>query len=176
MPKLKNEQTHNLLVRDATENDLGELTALKNAEALHRDRLQDAQQPTFRYVVLALQKKVIGFGCLVFVRPSSWSDAADTHHLPQIVDLLVAPSQRGRGRGTFLIQQLEQLATDQGQTKLYVTVDPIHNPRAQQLYQRLGYQALQSAPYLKHWEFIDSAGMVHAGDDWIIDLVKELLK
>ena len=133
-----------------------------------------AKQVTFRYLVLELQGNVIGFACLVFVRSSSWSDAVDIQHLPQMVDLLVAPTHRSQGLGTHFIHQLEQIAMGQGQTKLYVEVDPILNPRAHRLYLRLGYQALQSEPYLKHWEFTDSAGGVHAGDDWIIDLVKNL--
>ena len=171
---MKIKQTDNLLVRDATENDLEALIGLKNPEALHRDRLRDAQQPTFRYLVVEVQNQVIGFGCLVFARPSSWSDSVDIDHLPQMVDLLIAPIHRGQGRGTYLIQKLEQIALGQGETNMYVAVDPIDNPRAHKLYHRLGYQALQNEPYLKHWEFTDSSGVVHAGDDWIIDLVKNL--
>lgn len=77
-------QFDHLCVRDATINDLAALTRLKASPALHRDRLRDAAAPSFRYLVLERVSNVIGFACLVFVRPSGWSDANDTAHLPQI--------------------------------------------------------------------------------------------
>ena len=91
-----------------------------------------------------------------------------------MVDLFIAPAHRSKGLGTHLIHQLEKITARHGQTELYVAVDPIHNPLAAALYRRLGYQALQSEPYMKHWAFTDSSGVVHMGDDWIIDLVKKL--
>jgi len=53
-------------------------------------------------------------------------------------------------------------------------VDPLNNPRAHALYRRLGYRQLQTEPYLKHWEFADSDGNLHAGDDWTVDMAKPL--
>jgi hypothetical protein len=43
------------------------------------------------------------------------------------------------------------------------------------LYQRLGYQQLQTKPYLMRWAFTDSAGIVHWAEDWVVDMVKELV-
>src|SRR5207244_9227802 len=99
-------------VRDAVEADLPALTAIKGpgSEAVHRDRLrdaQDAQGTGFRYLVLLVDDELIGFACLVFRRPPSWSDAADTEHLPQIVDLRVKESHRSRGHGTAFIHAIE---------------------------------------------------------------------
>jgi GNAT superfamily N-acetyltransferase len=163
-----------LRVREAQASDLATLTRLKAPGALHRDRLRDAQLPGFRYLVLELGDHVIGFACLVFARPASWSDAHDPSCLPQIVDVQVAPEQRGKGYGTFLIASLEQLAVQHGCRELYLAVDPLHNPRALALYQRLGYRKLQPEPHFTHWEFVDSGGNLHAGDDWTVDMVKEV--
>jgi GNAT superfamily N-acetyltransferase len=160
------------LVRDATEKDIEALTNIKETSALHRDRLRDAKLFTFRYLILEEDANLIGFACLVFSRPESWSDARDTRNLPQIVDLQIAPPLRGKGYGTYLIGELEQLVTQQGYKEIFVAVDPMNNLRAYSLYQRLGYQQLQKEPYLKHWEFIDSDGVLHRGDDWIVDMVK----
>ncbi|MFH1086283.1 MAG: GNAT family N-acetyltransferase [Chloroflexota bacterium] len=165
---------HGLCVRAATAEDLPALARLKAPKALHRDRLRDAQSPTFRYLVLERAGDVIGFACLVYARPSYWSDAHDVTHLPQIVDVRVAPTLRGRGYGSYLILAAEQLAARKGCVCIYVAVDPLHNPRAQALYRRLGYAPLQSEPYLKHWEFVDSGGQRHVGDDWLLDMVKPL--
>jgi ribosomal protein S18 acetylase RimI-like enzyme len=161
-----------LFVRDATEKDIPALTTIKETSALHHDRLQDAKRFAFRYLLLEQNANLIGFACLVFTRPESWSDAHDTSHLPQIVDLQIAPQLRGKGFGSYLIRELEQIVVQQRYQELFLAVDPINNLRAHRLYRRLGYQQLQKKPYLKHWEFVDSDGILHQGDDWIVDMVK----
>jgi ribosomal protein S18 acetylase RimI-like enzyme len=163
-------------VRDAETADIPVLTAIKGAgsEALHRDRLEDAQRSDIRYLVLVVQQVVIGFACLVLRRPASWSDADDPHHLPQIVDLQVQEAQRGQGYGSAFVRALEGIAADAGYAHLYLSVDPLTNPRAYALYQRLGYQQIQAEAYRKSWGFTDSEGQVHRGEDWLVDMVKQL--
>ena len=162
-------------VRDATASDLPSLTRLKDSEGLHRDRVRDARSQTVRYLVLEQAGQIIGFACLVFVRPGYWSDAQDLSHLPQVVDMLIAPTTRSRGYGSHLMRCLEQFAAQRGCHEIFLAVDPIENPRAHALYQRLGYRPLQPEPYVKHWEFVDSAGRLHTGNDWTVDMVKSLL-
>ncbi len=163
-------------VRDAAEADVPALTAIKGkgSAAVHRDRLREAAGGALRYLVLVADRELIGFACLVFRRPASWSDAGDTRHLPQIVDLRVQESHRGRGYGSAFIRTMERLAAAAGHGHLYVSVEPVHNPRAYALYQRLGYQPLQSVPYRKRWHFTDSAGRAHHGEDWVVDMAKPL--
>lgn len=165
-----------MIVRAATPADLPALIAIKGAdsEALHRDRLGDAHAPSFRYLVLVVEGAVIGFACLVMRRPAYWSDGADPTHLPQIVDLQVAADQRGRGYGSAFIHSMEQMAVEAGYGCLHISVEPLHNPRAYALYQRLGYHSLQAAPYQKSWTFTDSGGTMHQGEDWVVDLVKKV--
>lgn len=164
-----------MTVRAATLADLPALIAIKGAdsEAVHRDRLGDAQEPSFRYLVLVVEGAVIGFACLVMRRPAYWSDGDDLTHLPQIVDLQVA-AQRGRGYGTAFIEALEQMTIAAGYACLFISVEPVDNPRAYALYRRLGYQPLQPEPYPKRWTFTDSAGTIHQGEAWVVDLVKEI--
>jgi hypothetical protein len=57
---------------------------------------------------------------------------------------------------------------------MHVAVDPVENPRAYQLYLRLGYQPLQQEPYRSRWQFTDSDGDVHHGEDFQIDLRKSM--
>ena len=170
------DQDFQMTVRAAVATDLPALIAIKGAdsEALHRDRLGDAQAPSFRYLVLVVEGAVIGFACLVMRRPAYWSDGQDTTHLPQIVDLQVAEAQRGRGYGTAFIHSMEQMAVEAGYGCLYISVEPLHNPRAYALYQRLGYHPLQVEPYQKRWTFTDSAGTIHQGEAWVVDLIKEI--
>lgn len=178
------EITMRLRVRDVVKADIPILTAIKGmgTEVIHRDRLRDARDASFRYLVLIIDQGVIGFACLVYRRPSYWSDADDEHHLPQddehhlpqIVDLQIRDSQRGRGYGSRFIRMIEKIAAEAGSPRLYLSVDPINSPRAQALYLRLDYQPLQRKPYRKIWQFTDSQGNVHRGEDWIVDYVKEL--
>src|SRR5207248_4313460 len=104
----------------------------------------------------------------------SWTTASDTLHLPQIVDLQVAESQRGQAYGSAFLRAIQREAARAGFHELYVAVEPADNPRAYALYQRLGYQPLQPEPYLKAWEFTDSGGIRHRGEAWIVDMVKPL--
>ena len=170
------ENASRIMVRDAEQADLPALTAIKGAgsEALHRDRLRDAQDSSFRYLVLVVDQELIGFGCLIMHRPAYWSDANDTRHLPQIVDVRVKEAYRGRGYGSAFIRAIEGIAAKAGYRQLYLSVEPSTNPHAYALYQRLGYQQVQPEPYRKIWEFTDSAGVVHRGEDWVVDLVKPL--
>jgi GNAT superfamily N-acetyltransferase len=165
-----------ITVRDGEEADLPALVAIKGegTELLHRDRLREVQSGGFRYLVLLRGQAVIGFALLISRRPASWLDANDTQHLPQIVDLQVAESQRGQGCGSAFIRAIEREAATAGHKELYIAVGPANNPRAYALYQRLGYRQMQPEPYLKAWEFTDSDGNRHRGEDWIVDMVKPL--
>ncbi len=163
-----------ITVRDAVEADLPVLTAIKPLAALHRDRLRYARRPDFRYLVVQWGHEVVGFACLVFRRPAAWSDADDSEHLPQVVDLTVAAAHRGRGFGSALLQAMEQETKRAGFRQLHLSVEPVENPRAHALYRRLGYQQLQPEPYHKRWEFSDSQGQKHAGEMWIVDMVKQI--
>lgn len=165
-----------MIVRDAMEADIPALTAVKGegTETLHRDRLRDGQDAGFRYLVLMVEHELIGYACLVFRRPASWTDADDTAHLPHLDDLRVKDARQRQGYGSAFIRAIERIAATAGAHQLYLSVEPAHNPRAYALYQRLGYRQIQSAPYHQVWEFADTAGVVHRGEDWVVDMVKEL--
>jgi GNAT superfamily N-acetyltransferase len=164
-----------LAVRDARDEDLPALAVLKSPEAVHHDRMADAaESPDFRYLVLVKEGIVIGFACLVFVRPRRWSDADDTTHLPQVVDLLVSPAHRRKGYGSFFLGEMEALAKKRGSDSLYIAVDYPANVEAHALYLRLSYQQLQSEPYPKRWQFTASDGSHHQGNELIVDMVKTL--
>jgi GNAT superfamily N-acetyltransferase len=165
-----------LTVRDAVPADIPALTTIKGAgsDVLHRDRLDDAKRSDIRYLVLVVEHAVIGFACLVLHRPASWSDANDTQHLPQMIDLQVQEAQRGQGNGAAFVHAIERIAATAGYGHLYLSVDPLTNPRAYALYQRLGYQQIQAEPYQKTWAVTDAEGQLHRGEDWIVDMVKQV--
>ena len=163
-----------LMVRDANEGDVPALAAIRSSEALHRGRLRDAQLGDLRYFVIQHADIVIGFLSLVFRRPSSWSNRDDTQYLPEIIDFHIAESQRGQGFGSQAIHAVERIAAEAGYQQLYIAVDPIDNPRAHALYQRLGYQQIQAEPYFHNWEAVDGDGNVDRGGSWQVNTVKSL--
>jgi GNAT superfamily N-acetyltransferase len=161
-----------ITIRSAVLADLEALTRIKAPAALHRDRLRDAGEAMLRYLVIERDQQVVGYGMLVFHRPSTWPDHFRTDQLPQVVDLLIASDWRGQGLGTVLITEMETLAKRGGYDRLYLCVDPVDNPRAYSLYLRQGFLPLQSQPYRDHWEFTDSDGNFHSGDESAVDMVK----
>lgn len=162
------------IIRPATTADLDALICLKPAPTIHQDRLRDAEQAGFEYLVLERKGCVIGFVCLVFIRPRYWSDGASADYLPTAIDFLVEPAMRSQGYGSYFLRAVEARAAASGAAYFYLWVDPVENPRADALYRRLGYRPIQDEPYWYHWEFVDSAGELHSGDSWRLDLVKAL--
>ena len=163
-------------VRAAQEADVAALAGIKapGTEALHRDRLKDAREPGFQYLVLQVDQTVIGFACLVFQRPAHWPDADDKQRLPQIVDLMIHESYRGLGFGSIFMREIERIAAAAGYQELYLSVEPRNNPLALALYQRLGYRQLQTETYHSTWEFKDTHGKLRSDELWLVDMVKSL--
>jgi GNAT superfamily N-acetyltransferase len=165
-----------LTIRDATEADIPALTEIKGAgtETVHSRRLNNARAGNLRYLVILLGEDLIGFGGLVIRRPDHDMHTDDTPHLPEVDDLMIKDTLRSRGYGSAFLSAIEKIARDSGFRKIYLSAEPLANPRAYALYQRLGYQAEQIQPYFKKWEFIDSAGKIQSGEEWLIDMVKQL--
>ncbi len=163
-----------LTVRDAQEADFPVLAGNYLPESLLCDYLRLARDSALRCLVLLRSQEIIGFSLLVFRRPEFWPSAGDTRRLPEIVALSIRQSQRGHGYGFAFMRAIEIEAAKAGHDQLWLTVAPTDNPRAYALYQRLGYQQLQTEPYHVVWEFKDSQGNTYCGEDWLVDMMKRL--
>ena len=170
-----NESVRKRHIRKATPSDLPALTGIKPPMALHRDRIHDADGDDLLYLVIEENSNIIGFGLLVFRIPSTWPDPDDPSCLPALVDLFIKPNCRGLGAGSFLIDYMENIAWNRDSQRIFLEVDPVANPRAYHLYLRRGYVPIQKKPYKSHWEFTDSDGHLHEGDEWKVDMVKEFI-
>jgi GNAT superfamily N-acetyltransferase len=95
-----------------------------------------------------------------------WDGKPTAPAYPDLFDLYVHPDWRGNSFGTQILQACEQLARDEGHTKIGLAVNPELNPRAYHLYQRLGYYAINKEKYLD--------GVYNGVEDWVIDLEKAL--
>jgi GNAT superfamily N-acetyltransferase len=161
-------------VRTAHIADLAALCRLRYADqrAIHRDRIRATDNQTYSYLVVEQEDALVGFGVLLLGRPPQWTDPLNS--FPIAVDLFVAEHHRSQGIGRTLLEYMESMAREHEKTALYLTVEPVANPRALALYQRLGFQPLQQEPYHNVWRFTDSEGIERIGEEWVIDMWKPL--
>lgn len=162
-----------VVVRDARPEDAAALGALRpgHTVAQHRDRVAAADGTVVRYLVAERSGEAVGYAFVVLRQPP-WDYVVK--RLPTLMDLLVREDLRGRGIGTHIIRAVERVVAEAGFRELYLSVDPDSNARALRLYRRLGYERLQETPYRERWEYTDSGGTVHQGDESLIDLRKRL--
>jgi GNAT superfamily N-acetyltransferase len=161
-------------IRHAHIDDLPDLTAVRyhDRPAIHRDRIRAFDPHRLHYFVAEFNQQIVGFGLLLLEQPPDWTDPLNT--FPILIDLFVADPYRSRGIGRALIQYMEAVALQHGKSAIYLSVEPSTNPRALQLYLRLGYTSLQERPYHNSWSFTDSDGVLHEGEEWVIDMRKQL--
>ena len=142
-----------VIIRTAQLADLAALCRLRYADqpAIHRDRIQATDHQTYDYLVAEQEHLLIGFGLLLLERPPEWSDSLSS--FPIAVDLFVSEQHRSQGVGRTLLAYMESVARQHGKTALYLSVEPVANPRALALYEHLGFQPLQQEPYPNVWRF-----------------------
>jgi len=158
------------IIRDATQSDISELTKLRNAPAqLHR-YLSEADGEGIRFLVYERDNDIRGFAMLFLRQPAEVSPKS---HIPKISDLYVAQRFRSMGIGTSMVARMEVMAVAFGHKVMHVGVDPVDNPRALALYERLGYVPIDE-PYQKKAIFYDEKGNATERKFWNINLRKQL--
>lgn len=160
-----------VLVRDATFSDVDLLTNLRPPRGLHADRIRERSSDDARYVVAEVAGRPAGFGVIHFQGDPMWERP---EQVPLVMDLWVAPDLRRKGIGSRVLRALEQSARERGFGCVYLQVEADKNPRAVELYRKLGYQPLQSKPYRDPYHTVDEAGNVHEGTEMIVDMRKLL--
>ena len=150
-------------IRLATENDLVALCAIRNHLSLfkHYFHLQRAYEAKF--VVAEVGGVVVGFGLLKLTGELK----------PKLSDLYVTPTFRENGIGSALIQYREKLAKLARFKTIYVSVDPINNPKMIQLITNLGYKPI-CEPYKKTAIFYDATGQPYEQTYMRVDFKKSL--
>jgi ribosomal protein S18 acetylase RimI-like enzyme len=73
-----------------------------------------------------------------------------------------------------MIHALEQSARERGFACVYIQVQADKNPRAVELYKRLGYQTVRTKPYRDFFHQVDEHGNVREGTEVIVDMRKKL--
>lgn len=164
-----------ITIRQAQSEDMPALQSVRyhDRPAIHRDRIQSAAPQRSQYFVALYEQQIVGFGLLLLERPQEWTDVMES--FPVLIDLFVMENYRRRGVGKTLISQMEAVAQTQGKSAIFLCVAPNENPQALALYRRLGYLPLQEEPYQNRWQFTDSDGHLHEGEEWLIDMQKTLV-
>ena len=156
------------VLRDATPQDLEALTSLRPPKGLHTDRIA---RPQSQYILAEQNGKPVAFGVIHFESDPLW-DRPD--HTPRVMDLHVAPNLRSRGIGRRVLRALEQTARQRGFCAVYLQVEPDKNPRALDLYKKLGYQPLATRPYRDLYRAVDDHGNVSESEETVVDMRKLL--
>jgi ribosomal protein S18 acetylase RimI-like enzyme len=157
----------NVVIRPARPADLNALTDLRPPRGLHVDRFD----PDKQYVLAEVDGKPAGFGVIHFRPDPLWERP---EQVPLVMDVWVAPNLRRRGIGSRMIRALEDSARQRGFPCVYIQVQAEKNPRAVELYKRLGYQTLGAKPYPDFFHDVDEQGNVRTGTELIIDMQKWL--
>lgn len=156
-------------IRQATKQDIEQLTELKKPQQEHHRRLfhdnqirrlQEMKEGKVVYLVGEEAGNIIAH---VLIKLQG---IPTEEHYPNINDLYVSESYLNKGFGSQLIHTCERIAKEKGFNKISVAVNPTLNPKAQVLYERLGYKRTDTPTYLD--------GVYDGDEDWVVDMVKDV--
>lgn len=151
------------IIRLANENDLSALCNIRNNKDLFTNYLKQFAKKEVYLAIAEQNALILGFGVLKLKGTL----------LPKLSDLYVKEDYRGNGIGSDLIRYRENIARDLGYSEMFVSVDPIENPKMIKLIKKHGYEAI-SDPYLKKAIFYNDDGTTYHKTYTRIDLKKLL--
>ncbi|WP_340009190.1 GNAT family N-acetyltransferase [Paenibacillus sp. FSL K6-0276] len=150
-------------IRAANEEDINGLCNIRKNADLFIKYLKQHENKEVYLAVAEKDNTILGF-CVLKLKGSV---------LPKLSDLYVKGIYRGKGVGTDLIRFHEKIARSLGFSDLFVSVDPIENPKMIKLITKHGYEAI-SEPYIKIAIFYNDDGTTYEKTYSRIDL-KRLL-
>ena len=130
-------------IRLANVNDLAALCNVRNNIDLFKYYLKQSERKKVFFVIAEQEAHILGFAIL----------KVNGHLFPKLSDLYVKENYRGNGIGSGLIMYRENIAKNLGYSEIFVSVDPIENPKMIKLVKRHGYEAI-SEPYIKKAVFL----------------------
>ncbi|MES5822184.1 GNAT family N-acetyltransferase [Streptomyces sp. RG80] len=152
---------------------LDEYIASPGALSFHARRFARQEQGESTYLVAWLAERPVGHTELRWGGCDAAAVRAARPGCPEINGLGVWPEElRSRGIGTSLIHAAEELARERGITVVGLGVAK-DNPRAAELYARLGYTPL--IDYYDRWSYEDADGVLRECVEECAFLVKNLL-
>ena len=163
-------------VRDALDTDIAVLSEVKEPAVLHENRIRDAREGDFLYLVLVDDSgELLGHACLIFRRPRTWPPDEGNTPYPRVIDLMIRNDRRRSGLGRVFMAQMESICTDKGFERLHLSVDPEGNVQALNFYMAIGYKRLYGEPRWSKWSFRDYHGNVHQGEGLDLEMFKDIM-
>lgn len=151
-------------IRLANSDDINALCRIRNHEALFLNYLQLQHDKQAYLAVAQVEEGLAGFGLLKLNGPL----------IPKLSDLYVKPAFRHQGIGQALIKFREQLAYERCFDEIFVSVDPIENPKMVQLVTTLQYVGI-SEPYGKSAIYYNEDGTTYEKTYMRVDFKKKLI-
>lgn len=151
-------------IHRSTLSDLNNLVEIHHPRS-SKDWLINIQKKRIKYeefYVIEKDKKIIGHFYI------DYSGGKRKKEYPYISALYLEKSKRGKGIGTETIKEIEKILKAKGFNKVGLAVNPMENQRAQNLYERLGFEKVSDEKYLDWIDPIDQ------GEDWVLDMIKNL--
>ncbi|MGO4530220.1 GNAT family N-acetyltransferase [Paenibacillus sp. 2TAF8] len=154
-------------VRSAVAGDINGLCSVRNNENLFA--LYMRQQESNEVILTVAESDdadriILGFGVLKL----------QGQLFPKLSDLYVKEIYRGQGTGSALIRYREERAIELGHSEMFVSVDPVENPKMIKLISKHGYLAI-SEPYTKQAVYYNEDGSSYEKTYIRMDLKKQLL-
>ncbi|PYE49167.1 GNAT family N-acetyltransferase [Paenibacillus barcinonensis] len=154
------------IVRSAVAADISELCSVRNNQELFRSYLK--QQENSKVILTIAEsddvdRVILGFGVLKL----------QGKQIPKLSDLYVKEKYRSHGAGSALIRYREELAIQLGFREIFVSVDPVENPKMIKLISAHGYHAI-SKPYTKQAVYYNDDDTSYEKTYIRIDLKKQL--
>lgn len=151
------------ILRLANDNDISGLCNIRNNKDLFKKYLMQFEKKEVYLVIAEQIELIIGFGVLKLKGTL----------LPKLSDLYVKEEYRGNGVGSDLIKYRENIARDLGYSEMFVSVDPVENPKMIKIIKKHGYEVI-SDPYSKEAVFYNDDGTTYNKTYTRIDLKKLL--
>ncbi|MEK3981489.1 GNAT family N-acetyltransferase [Psychrobacillus sp. FSL K6-2836] len=147
----------------ANENDLSDLCKIRNNKDLFKQYLKQFARKEVYLIIAEQNAHIFGFGVLKLSGTL----------LPKLSDLYVKVDYRGNGIGSDLIRFRENIAKDLGFSEIFVSIDPVENPKMIKLINKHGYEAI-SDTYIKKATFYNDDGTTYDNTYTRIDFMKLL--
>jgi len=154
-------------VRTAVARDIAGLCSVRNNETLFMSYMKQQENKEVIVVLAETEDEdsvIMGFGVLKL----------QGKLVPKLSDLYVKEIYRGQGAGSALIRYREERAKELGYSEMFVSVDPVENPRMIKLISKYGYHAI-SEPYSKQAVYYNEDGSSYEKTYIRMDLKKQLL-
>lgn len=166
-------RVQDLTIRDAVVADMPALCAVRRARTQHEGKLAEAAAGTARFLVAVAGGDIVAFASVFLRHPVKGPPKA---YVPKLSDCFVAPPYRSLGIGRALVSARECIVGAAGCEHLYVSVDPVENPRWLDFFRRRGYRPLQPESYRKRELRFSDDGNSEEILAWRQDLVVDLCR